>query len=171
MNPPVQDLPPDTAERVGDVLEWGGKLAVSLAAIWAFIAKIGKPYFAWRQRMRQQMIRSALTEELDCIKRMTTKQEETDHKIDLVLERQTVTFEDMELFLDIAHGIKERQDEVSDLLDEVGLASRDRREGREGRDEDRRSRVSTALDALQDRRKARRRRDDEVRELERGREE
>jgi hypothetical protein len=70
-----------------------------------------------------------------------------------ILERQNETFEELDLFLQLARDSHERHDETNGLLDAMGLAS-------ERRDPERRREMTAVLDHLNERRLARRRRMD-----------
>lgn len=150
MNAPGPELSPEQVQRVGSVLEYSAKAAVSAGVLWAFFAKIAKPFVKWWSARRAVEIRLALKSELDCMNRMPDLEE----AIKAVLERQTAMFEEMDLFMVVANENHERLDEFRDLMDEVGLASRDRREVA-----DRRQQVTGALKELYERRQGRRRRD------------
>lgn len=155
MNAPGSEIPQDAAQRAADVLEFLGKAAGSLALLWAFIAKVGKPYIEWRGKRRALEIRSALKTELDCIGKMP----EIERDLQLILERQNRVFDELDLIGGIATENHERLDEFRELMDAVGFASRDRRDA-----EDRRQHVTDALRELNDRRNARRRRTDLIEE-------
>lgn len=159
MNPSVgPDLTPQQAQHVGDVLEFSAKAAVSAGILWAFFVKIAKPFVEWRSHRRAAEMRAALKTELDCMSRMPALEE----AVAAVLDRQTAMFDEMDLFLKIATENHERLDEFRELMDEIGFASRDRRDVA-----DRRLAVSDALRELYERRTARRRRDDVLDDLKR----
>lgn len=156
MNSPVPQLTPDDADRIADVIEFLAKLAGGLAIVWGFIAKVLKPYVDWRRRRLVEAIRSALKAELEVISRL----EERDEKIDIVLDRQSQIFEEMDLFMLVAGDAAERLDEVQGLLDEVGFASPERRTevgDRRAAAVDRRRAAGLALEQLSHRLTARRR--------------
>lgn len=156
MSPSPQELPPDAAQRAADVFEFLAKLAGSAAIVWGFIAKVLKPYNDWRRRRLVEAIRSALKEELEVISRLEAR----DEKLDLVLERQSQIFEEMDLFMLVTGDAAERLDELQGLLDEVGFASPDRRievGDRRAAEYDRRRAASLALEQLSQRLTARRR--------------
>lgn len=160
MTPNAPQIPPDAAKHVGDVLEFGGKAAVALGAMWAFVIGVVKPYSAWRSKRRADEIRAALKPELDAIARLIAREEETDKKLDLVIDRQTQVFDEIDLFMVVVADNRERLDETNGLLDEV-FSSRDRRVHSA-----RRQAADVALAELQGRVRMRRRRTDDLANLE-----
>lgn len=153
MAPSPQDLPPDSAERIGDVLEFGAKAALSVGAIWALIARVFKPLAEWTRKRRALAIRAALAPELAVIAALPEREE----KLDLALERQDRVFDEIDLFVTVMADNRERLDEMNDLLNAHGFASRDRRSASE-----RRQFADEAMAELQGRMVARRRKDDQV---------
>jgi hypothetical protein len=158
MNPAVPP-PPDaeTARVLNDVLEWGGKAAVSLASIWGFVALIAKPFMEWRKRRDGERRRELAVEIHDILKPELERLEKVGlcaDRIEMVLQRQSALFSDIDDFLSIAHTNVERLDEMNDLLDAVGFST-DRRV-----DDEQRAHVAHLLSTLRDRQRARRRGDD-----------
>lgn len=159
MNPPVQDLPPDPAQRVADTVEFLARIAGAALIVWGFIAKAGKPYFQWRQKQFSATIRAVLKEELACLAQLTAREEEINAKLDLALERQERVFDELDLFVAVLADSRDRLDEVKDLLNEAGYASRDRRIH-----SDRRVAADEAMAELQGRLRGRRRQEDHLEE-------
>lgn len=157
MNPPAPDLPPDSAQRVLDIAEFLAKFVGSLAAVWIFLRRGGKPAIEWYRKRRIEVIREALKPELDCIAGLPARDERTDAKLDLSLERQSRIFDELDLLLVVVADGRERQDETNDLLDEV-FATADRRQSTT-----RRQAAEAALAELQGRVISRRRREEELR--------
>lgn len=160
MNAPGPQIPPEAAKHVGDVLEFGGKAAVALGAIWAFVIGVVKPYSAWRSKRRAAEIRAALEPELKIIAALRDREEEVDRKLQLTLDRQSQVFDELELFLVVVGDNRDRQNETNALLDEV-FASPDRRVNGV-----RRQAADEALEQLQGRVRMRRRRADDLANLE-----
>lgn len=140
---------PTISKRVLDVIQWLATVAGSLAIVWAFLEKVGKPYFEWRRRRMAELIREVLQAELTRLDGIADREEEILDEYQKVLARQEQIFYDLDALLDIAGDNRDRLDEMNCLMDELGLASRDRRE----RDED----LKLMMDGLIERRKARRR--------------
>jgi hypothetical protein len=165
LNAPGPDLPPDAAQRAADTIEFIAKLAGSLAVVWAFIAKVGKPFTEWRRKQLTAAIREALATELAAIAKIPERDEEVNAKLMLALERQGQIFDELDLFVMVVAEGRERMDDLSELLDETGFASRERR-----RNPDRRHAADQALTELQGRLVSRRRREEELRNMEVNRE-
>jgi hypothetical protein len=143
--PPPHD--PQLGERIADVVEYGAKVAIGLGALWAFIAKVAKPFTAWRRAARDRGLaemeaefRRRFAVEIQAIQLLIT----TAGRIDLL-------FEDHDLLLDIALDNRERHDETNALLDFLGFTS-DRRTS-----DERREQVSAMVMTLAERRRERRR--------------
>jgi hypothetical protein len=126
MNPPAPDA--QHAERVADTVELLVKVGGLLGMLWAFIARVLRPYHDRRQAALARTILSVMEPAL--------KPFQDDH----------------ELLLDIALDNRERHDEINELLDALGFTT-DRRS-----DSDRREAVSEKVMALAERRRERRRR-------------
>lgn len=155
MNAPAPDLPPDTAERVADIMEYTAKTAVSLSAVWAFIALIARPFTEWRRKRLREAIREALKPELAAIADMPARETETNRKLDIALRRQDQVFDEIDLFVLVVADNRERLAEMQDLLDSTaGLTAGDRRRNAPGA---RRRLADEALQELQGKLRARRR--------------
>lgn len=157
MNPPPPDVSPEAAQRVANALEWLAKFAGSLLALWLFIARVGKPYFEWRDRQRATTIRAVLREELACLATISEREEANGKKLDLALARQDQVFGEIDLFVTVMADNRDRIDELNELLNEAGYASRDRRIAA-----DRRRAADEAMAELQGRLRGRRRHDDQL---------
>ncbi len=151
MNPPAPQLPPDGADRLADILELLTKAAGLFALAGAFIQWAIKPYIKWRRARLTEAITAALEPA------MQTALEPLKGPVMLSLERQNLIFDELDLFITIVAEHQDRQDETNTLLDEVGLASHDRRVS-----ETRRRRAVEALEELQGRARMRRRRGDDL---------
>jgi hypothetical protein len=149
MQPPTD---PELTKRALDVIEYGAKVAIALAAIYALVERIAKPYYAWRKSRLAIEIRDALKPELERLDRLGICAD----RIELVLERQKALFSDIDDFIKVASTNTERIDETNDLLNAVGFSS-DRRD-----DSERRARVEQLLRDLADRQKSRRRLESEI---------
>jgi hypothetical protein len=117
----------EIASRAGDILEFWAKAAGVALAIWQLVERVGKPYFAWRQKRFEASIRAVLKTELECIDRVTEHEEEIKALLLRVLERQDEIFADLDLFIEVAQDNRERHDETADLLNALGYSSKDRR--------------------------------------------
>jgi hypothetical protein len=159
VNPPAPQLPPDVGQHLGDVLEYAAKAAVSVGALWAFIAKIAKPFVEWRRHRLTVAIRAALGPELKMVAEIKASEEERGELVKLALERQSQLFSEMELFLVVVAEARDRLDDFSALLDEVGFSSRNRRAETTG---DRRRMSDEAMAQLQGIVRMRRRRADDL---------
>jgi hypothetical protein len=125
VNPPAADV--HNAERVADTLELLAKGGGLLAMLWAFIARVLKPYHDHRREALARTIREVMMPVLAPI------------------------LEDHDLLLEIALDNRDRHDEVNELLDALGFTT-DRRTSEERREE-----VAQMIHLLSDRRRARRR--------------
>lgn len=150
MNPPSPQLDPDAAQRALDVVEFLAKLGGGLLIVWGFIARVAKPFVDWRRKRLQDAIRDALKADLDPLR-------ELPDRVRLALERQDQVFDEIDLFVAVMSDHRERLEEFSGLLDEVGLASRDRRVNAE-----RQRLADDAFAELQGRLRSRRRQDDQL---------
>lgn len=148
--PSIPPAPADAGTALFRVIEYAGKIAVSLAAVWAFFALVGKPLYEWRKRRSSEVIRDVLSKELACLAEIPNIQ----GQIDRVLARQDEIFNDLDLFLGIASENSDRHDEVNVILTGLGVEFDRRKDG------DRRERIADKLDLLRDRRRDRRRRGD-----------
>lgn len=157
MNPAVPpQLDPHTAKAVNDVIEYGGKAAVSLAAIVGFFRLVAQPIMNWRSAARDrrkkaeaELIRSVLAEEIQKLDAICAREETVLDEYQKVISRQEQIFRDLDILLEVALDNRDRLDEMNSLLDEVGFCSRDRR--------DRESDVILMVEGLLERRKQRRR--------------
>lgn len=147
---------PQTTKAVNDVIEYGGKAAVSLTAVYAFVALIAKPFLTWRKnhkielrRREADLIRDILKEDLARLSGVCDREEEIMTAQREMLARQAQIFNDTDRLIDVALDNRDRLDEMNELMDELGLASRDRRERELVND--------TVLKHLAERRRARRR--------------
>jgi ElaB/YqjD/DUF883 family membrane-anchored ribosome-binding protein len=150
--------PETQRQRLLDLFDYGaklvGSLGVILGAAWVGTAKIARPFFEWRREHNDTRKRMLTVEVRDILAPELAKLDEvcacTD-RIETVLRRQTVLFNDVDKMLALAVDNKERLDEVNALLDAVGLTS-DRRV-----DETRRQKVDRLIDDLRTRQRERRR--------------
>ena len=149
MNPPPPDLPPDATQRAADVVEFLATVAGSLLIVWGFIARIAKPFVDWRRDRLRDAIRDALKADLDPLRALPSQ-------VKRALDRQDQVFDEIDLFVAVIADNRERLDDISSLLDEVGYASRDRRTSTE-----RRQLADDAFAELQGRLRSRRRKEDE----------
>jgi hypothetical protein len=149
MNPPPP-TDPQLGERIANVVEIGAKVSIGLGGVWAFVAKVAKPFLEWRRATRlkeraemEKQMREMFAPELQAFTRLS----ESVGRID-------VLFEDHDLLLDIALDNRERHDETNALLDFLGFTS-DRRAS-----DERREKVAEMVLTLSERRKERRRQGD-----------
>jgi hypothetical protein len=143
-----------TPDRGAALLDFIARVAAVLVAVWAAAEKVAKPTLEWRRRMHDERrkelaieIREILKPELDRLEKVGLC---TD-RIELVLQRQSALFQDIDDFLHIAHTNVDRLDEVNELLNAVGFSSERRI------DDAKRAQVADLLAALRDRQRARRR--------------
>lgn len=161
MNPPVPpSLDPHTTKAVNDVIEYGGKAAVSLGAIVGFFKLVAQPGMNWRAAAREkrkkeesEMIREVLKDELARLEGICDREEAILDEYQKIVARQEQIFGDLDFLIDIATDNRDRLDEMNCLLDEMGFSSRDRRSGSEQRQEE----LTLIMEGLIERRKARRR--------------
>jgi hypothetical protein len=157
VNPAVPPLDPQTTKAVNDVIEYGGKAAISLASIIAFVKLIAQPIIKWRDTRRAarkkaeaEMIREVLREEIGRLDAICEREEQILDEYQKIIARQEQIFRDIDHLVELALDNRDRLDEINALMDELGLSSRDRRL----RDEE----MQAVLEGLVDRRKQRRRR-------------
>lgn len=155
MNPPAAP-DPEFTKRALDVAEWVAKLAAAVAAVWALVEKVGKPYANWRRGQLAAAIHEVLKEPLAQLEAMAEREREIFELLGRVLARQDQLFRDIDTFITIATMNQDRLDEVNELLDALGFTS-DRRA-----DSDRRAQVEHLLRDLSLRQKARKRYDEET---------
>lgn len=155
MNPPPP-VDPTLSQHAASTIEVWAKVAGSLGIVWAFLEKVGKPYYAWRKQRYAAIVRDVLRDELDRLDDICEREEAIQAEQQRILERQSAIFSDLDTLIDIATDNRDRLDEMNELLDFLGLASRDRRQD----DDDRRQRLDGLLDVVTERRKQRRRHDD-----------
>jgi hypothetical protein len=125
MNPPSPDA--GNAERVKDTVQLLVETGGLLGMLWAFIARVLKPYHDYRQAQLARTIREVMVPVLAPI------------------------HDDHDLLIDIALDNRDRHDETNELLDFLGFTS-DRRTTSERRDE-----VAQMVTTLAERRRVRRR--------------
>lgn len=151
----------EIASRAGDILEFWAKAAGVALAIWQLVERVGKPYFAWRQKRFEASIRAVLKTELECIDRVVEREDDIKALLLRVIERQDEIFADLDLFIEIAQDNRDRHDETAALLNAIGYASKDRRVT-ERRDV-KTPRIDALMNELNARSVERRRRVDDVR--------
>lgn len=154
-------LTPEMQGRIADVAEWLVKVGGSLALMWGFLARVAKPYVEWRKRKLVESIREAVQPELTVMTSLKADHQAIVKKLDVSLARQSELFDEIELFITVIADHHDRLEEVRELLDEAGFASRDRRDPPD-RERDRRRAADLALEELQGRLRRRRRQDHEV---------
>lgn len=141
---------PQLSQRFLDIVEYGARIAIPLGAIKVFFAGIYKPFIVWRREHTAKTIREVLKPELDQLKSMIDDESGCAGQMKEVLSQMRTIFHDLDLFLEVSHDNRERQDETNELLDEVfGIERRV--------DLKRRAEIDEMLRVLSDRRKARRR--------------
>lgn len=143
--PPPSD--PQIGERIADVVELGAKVSIGLGAVWAFVAKVLKPFTVWRRASRLKARADAEAE----IRLMFDKEIQAINRIPTLESQIDVLFKDHDILLDVAFDNRERHDETNALLDFLGFTS-DRRSSEERRDV-----VAEMVTTLAERRKERRR--------------
>lgn len=152
----------DGAELVGAVVEFLAKVAGSLLIVWGFIVRVWKPFVEWRRRRLTDAIRLALKAELEAMAGLPERDQALLDKVNLALDRQEQVFSEIDLFVIVMADSRDRMDEVTDLLNVSGFASRDRRPVERT---DRRRHADEAMAELQGQLRARRRRTDDARTL------
>lgn len=141
---------PDLGQRIADVLDYGARVAISLGAVKLFLSGIYKPLVTWRREHTAKTIREVLAPELSQLQAIIEDESGCAGQMKDVLAQMRHIFVDLDLFLDVAHDNRDRQDETNELLDEVFGIER-------LVDPKRRKEVEEMLQVLADRRKARRR--------------
>lgn len=157
MQQPEQEI----AARAGDVLEFWAKAAGVALALWQLVERVGKPYFAWRQKRFDASIRAVLKAELECINSVVEREEEIKGLLERIIERQDEIFADIDLFIEVAQDNRDRHDETAELLNALGYSSKDRRTTE--RRDTRTPRIDSLMNELNLRAVERRRRIDDVR--------
>jgi hypothetical protein len=113
---------PDFQKRAIDFADYAARLAAAAIAVWGLSEKVVKPFTEWRRRMTEERKRALAIEMREILKpeldRLATLGQCAD-RIELVLKRQGVLFEDIDDFLEIATNSRDRLDETNELLDEV----------------------------------------------------
>lgn len=141
---------PHLSQRFLDVLDYGARVAISLGGIKLFLAGIYKPFITWRREHTAKTIREVLKPELDQLRSMIEDESGCAGQMREVLVQMRTIFADLDMFLEVSHDNRERQDETNELLDEVfGIERRV--------DLKRRKEIDEMLTVLAERRKARRR--------------
>lgn len=142
---PQHGADPDNVQRASDVLELLAKVAGSVGILWAFGAKVVKPFIEWRYRRLKTAIRESLKEELECVADLADPKDGWKARVER-LER-------------LALDNQERHNETNELLDFLGFTS-DRRSGSDRRN---REEINQIIDDLNsERRHERRRRGDQL---------
>ena len=119
------------SERVASTIELLVKAGGLLGMLWAFLAKVAKPYHEYRQQQMARTIKAVVAPMLAPI------------------------VNDHDLLLEIALDNRERHDEVNALLDALGFTT-DRRST-----DERRAEIAEMVATLAERRRARRRNPDQ----------
>ena len=141
---------PNITERLVDLLEYAARVAIPLGALKVFFVGVYKPFVTWRREHTAKTIREVLKPELDQLKSMIEDESGCAGQMKEVLTQMRTIFHDLDLFLEVSHDNRERQDETNELLDEVfGIERRV--------DLKRRKEIDDMLALLAERRKARRR--------------
>lgn len=155
--PPPTD--PQITERIASTLELWAKIGGGVAALWVLLSKVWKPYQEFRREQLATQMRAIFAPELAQLAAVFEKEDGCADRLEAVVAemqelyaRQAATFEDLDMFIDIANDNRERHDEHDALMDALGFTSADRRT-----DEERRAKVDAMMDLLKDRRKERRR--------------
>lgn len=150
--------PTALSQRALDVVEWGAKFTIALGSIWLFLRNVAKPAGEWyahrraaAEKHRVEMTRKALAPELAILERVADQEDGCMRRMEAVMERQEVVFEDLDMLLKVSIDAHERLDETNDLLNAVGFDATRRV------DEERRVEVERMISRLTERRKERRR--------------
>lgn len=140
--------PPDPTlgRRVLDVLTILASVAGSLAIVWGFLKMVGKPWYDWRQRRQAAIIREVLKPQLDALDSICAREE-----ANVTANREL--FKDFDKLMEIALDNRDRLDDMNNLLDALGFASRDRRADSAGHQE----KMTEIVEGLIERRRQRRR--------------
>lgn len=125
MNAPPNDpqLSKRAAETIQILVEAGGLLGM----LWAFLAKVLKPYHEYRRNHMARLIREVMVPVLRPI------------------------LDDHDVLLEIALDNRERHDEMNELLDILGFSTERRAS------DERRAKLTEMVETLADRRRERRR--------------
>lgn len=145
---------PTISKRALDSIQVLATVAGSLTVVWGFMKVAGTPFFEWRKRRQTEIVRTVLKEQLDRLDAVCDREEEILREYSRIVQRQEAIFRDLDVLLDIAQDNRDRLDEINELLDSVGLASRDRRHISEDD-------IAAAMEGLIERRRKRRRGDGE----------
>lgn len=151
-----EHLPPDVPERVVALLDFLARAGIGVAAFYASMQGVVKPFLEFRRAQREkqaavlaEQVKAILKPDLDRLNAIVGREETCADQNEKILARQTEIFRDMALFLEISQDNRERHDETSELLNQVfGL---DRRI-----DLEQRKRIDTLLHELRTKTKERR---------------
>lgn len=157
MTPVTPDqTPPDWSNVAAEVATWLGRVAASVAGLYASLHVIYKPLQEYRKTYRERQatalaanVRSIIAPEIDRMNALADREETCLEGNERVLKLQRAIFEDVSSFLEISRDNRDRHDEMSELMDQVfGL---DRRV-----DLEKRKRIDNLMTALRDRHQQRR---------------
>lgn len=140
---------PALSKRALDVIQWLAAVAGSLTIVWGFLKLVGKPLFEWRKKRQTEIVREVLKEQLDRLDLVCDREEEILREYTRIVQRQEAIFRDLDALLTIAEDNRDRLNEINDLLDTLGFASRDRRKTPDE--------VAEMMDGLMERRRKRNR--------------
>jgi hypothetical protein len=150
----------NASERIASTLELLAKGGGLLGMLWAFLAKVLKPWIEARRKARVTEIRDAIAPEVDKLNDLIEREEqcaerneELHDRQQIFHERQQRIFGEFDQMLKILVDNRERINEQNDLLDQVFAL--DRRV-----DPDRRREIDVMLAELHQRRKDARRTED-----------
>lgn len=144
--PPPTPADADVAARIAETLTLWTKIGGALLMLWGFIEKVAKPYHEWRKDSLARTIAEVLAphiEELEARNNIRTQS---------ILAMLREFFGDHDRMLDVVMDNRERHDEMTDLLNAIGLSSERRT------DEERRQMVDLLVGELRTRRRDRQRR-------------
>jgi hypothetical protein len=123
-------IDPLLQKKVIDLADFVARIGAGVAALWVSAVKVWKPLSEWRRKLHNDkrvelagVVRDILGDELRKLQKLSSCAD----RIEIVLRRQSVLFEDVDRLLSAVSVNKERIDETNDLLDAMGFTSGDRR--------------------------------------------
>jgi hypothetical protein len=150
---------PQLQTKLIGLADFLARVGAALGALWVSVEKVWKPLSEWRRKQGVDkrvelatIVRDILGPELQKLQKLGSCAD----RIEIVLRRQQLLFEDVDRLLAAVSVNKERIDETNDLLDAVGFTSGDRR-----KDEAMREQFNKMIAELRERQRVRKRAADE----------
>lgn len=126
MEPVLTPASSDATEVASRLLEFIGKTASSLVALWVVVEKIAKPYYSWRKRKQGELIREVLADELSALGEVAQSAERITAALETIAMSVTGVYEHIALVVDLVEAVRLATPEADERATELTAVLRDR---------------------------------------------